>query len=66
MEWTESNTIGWIFKITATILSMGIGMLVQKKIENIFISIIFFLVSNYLLLEAIKLMGIHVPLPGRL
>jgi len=66
MEWTESNSIGWIFKITSTVLSMGIGMLVQKKFGNIFITIIIFLVSNYLLLEVIKLMGIHVPLPGRL
>jgi uncharacterized membrane protein YesL len=66
MEWAESNSIGWLFKIGATILSIGICCLAHKKFKNIFVTIAVFLVANIILLELVKMMGIHVPLPGRL
>lgn len=66
MEWAESNSLGWLFKICATILSMGICCLAHKKFKNIFVTMVVFLVANIVLLELIKMMGIHVPLAGRL
>lgn len=66
MEWAESNSIGWLFKIGATVLSLGICWLAHKKFQNKFVTMVVFLVANIILLEIIKMMGIHVPQPGRL
>jgi uncharacterized membrane protein YccC len=66
MELAESHTIGWLFKIGATVLSIAVCCLAQKKFDNVFVTMLVFLATNILLLDIIKMMGIHVPLPWRL
>jgi hypothetical protein len=57
---------GWFFKISATVLSIGACLLVSKAFNNLFVTIAVFLVTNILLLALFKMMGVDIPLPGRL
>jgi hypothetical protein len=65
MELIESN-IGWLFKIGATVLSIGICWLASRKFDNVLVTVLVFFIANFLLLEIIKTMGIDVPFPGKL
>jgi hypothetical protein len=57
---------GWLFKISATVLSIGACLLASKAFHNVFITAAVFLITNILLLALFKMMGVDIPLPGRL